>query len=153
MKICPIKAANDIISKSFTNSGWYNMYSTSSLSWFMAMRWINEKIAHHLLIFMSIYMGEGLNLSLISAWKSGMNPSAKRLIVKRKSPKNSVDRSESMLDAGSNTLNIMIPMVTIVAIIIFWELNFNSLVLTLEQQSPTKITLIRLHDLAMIIKG
>jgi len=47
----------------------------------------------------------------------------------------------------------MIPTVTIVAIIIFWGLSFNYLDLTLEQNTPTNITLINPQDLAITING
>ncbi len=59
----------------------------------------------------------------------------------------------SKLALGSNILNVKIPTVTITAMMIFCGPSLSYLLLTLEQQTPTKITLIKLQDLAMTIKG
>jgi hypothetical protein len=94
-----------------------------------------------------------LNLSFIYAWKSGTNPSTNKLTNKNISPNTYVLVFEFELEAGSNTLNIMIPIVTKTAITIFLGPNFNYLLLTLEQNTPTKITLSKEQDLAITIKG
>ena len=47
----------------------------------------------------------------------------------------------------------MIPIVTIVATTILLAPSFNYLLRTLEQNTPTKITLIKLHDFAIMMNG
>ena len=47
----------------------------------------------------------------------------------------------------------MMPKVTKTPITILLGLNFNYLLLTLEQNTPTNITLIKLQDFVIITKG
>lgn len=116
-------------------------------------RYKKANIALHLFIVINISIEDGFDFYFIAAWKSGVNPSANRLIANRTRPNIYVDLVDAKLLLGSNILNIKMPIVTMAAIIIFWGPSFNYLVLTLEQQTPTKITLIKLHDLAMTIRG
>ena len=50
------------------------------------MRRIKENIHTHLLFYVIIYMGFGLFLALIYAWKSGRNPSAIKDTIKKAIP-------------------------------------------------------------------
>ncbi len=59
----------------------------------------------------------------------------------------------TLFDWGSNNLNITIPAVTKTPIIIFFTPNFNFLSLTLEQNTPTRMTDNILHDLNIITTG
>ena len=112
-----------------------------------------EMMATHLLISVIISMGLGLYTLLISAWKSGKNPSANRDTINKTMPMIYVCFSDFFDDYGSNTLNIMIPMVMIMPTTIFFVASFTFLSFTREQSTPTKITEIKLHDLNIITTG
>lgn len=106
----------------------------------------------HLLICVIISIGFGLNYDLISAWKSGKNPSASKDMINSIIPVIYVC-FYSFFEAGSKTLKIMIPTVIIAPTTIFFTPSFSFLSLTLEHKTPTRMTDIKLHDLNIITTG
>ena len=112
-----------------------------------------HQINDHLLIYLSISIGDGLNFYLISAWKSGKKPSAIKLIPKNKYPKKAGFLSSVRFASGSKNLNIIIPVDTTMATTIFFGGSFSFLSLTREQSTPTKMTESKLHDLVIIVNG
>ncbi len=66
---------------------WYE-YIENYTTWFMTIKWIPANTAHHLFIFINISIGDGLYLSFIYAWKSGIKPSVNKLPNKKTNPIN-----------------------------------------------------------------
>lgn len=98
-------------------------------------------------------VGSGLNFSFIYAWKSGRNPSASKDTINKARPIIYTFLQSPCFAQGSNTLNKIIPVVTIMAMIIFLAYNFKDLLLTLEHITPTKITESMLQDLNITTIG
>lgn len=107
----------------------------------------------HLFIYAIISVGFGLYFDLISAWKSGRNPSANNEINKTTNPTHSYFLSSSDFAYGSKYLNIKIPKEATTPMIIFCVESLSFLSVTLEQKIPTKITDKRLHDLKVATMG
>ena len=98
-------------------------------------------------------MGFGLYTLLISAWKSGKNPSAINDTINKTIPIIQVFFYDFFDDYGSNTLNMIIPTVIIRPMMIFFVASFTFVSLTREQSTPTNITEIKLHDLNIMTIG
>ena len=107
----------------------------------------------YLLFYVIISMGLGLNLILISAWKSGRNPSAISDTTKNAIPIVYVVLSSPCLAYGSVSLNIINTTVINTATMIFLFYNFRLFYYTREQHTPTKTTDKRLQDLNSVAIG
>jgi hypothetical protein len=83
---------------------------------------------------------------LISAWKSGRNPSANNEMNKTTNPIHSYFLSSSDFTYGSKYLKIKIPKEATIPTTIFCLDSLSFLSVTLEHKIPTKITDKRLHD-------
>jgi len=138
---------------STVHDGCYQKKINKFMNYPVINKWIAQIYVIHLLSYINMIIGSGLYFYFIYAWKSGVKPSAKRLAKSKTKPINSVFLWFCISNEGSNNLNAIMPIVTITATIILLGPSFNYLLLTLEQSTPTKITLIKLQDLAMIIKG
>lgn len=111
-----------------------------------------EIMVTHLLMAVNISIGCGLYTDLISAWKSGRNPSANKDTISRIMPAISVFYSD-YLRLGSAALKSMIPRVTMIPMTIFFMPSLSLSSRTREQQTPTMTTEMRLQDLNIITTG
>jgi hypothetical protein len=107
----------------------------------------------HLLFDAIIYVGDGLYLTFISAWKSGIKPSANTDIKSKKRPIFYDANSYSCFTVGSNNLKTIMPIVANSPTMSFFGPNLSFLSVTLEHKEPTRITERTLQLLAKTPKG
>lgn len=112
----------------------------------------NEIMATHLLICYIIYVGWGLKLDLISAWKSGRKPSARRETNNKTIPKTWL-YCVLFFFSGSNILNRKTPTDITIPTIILFAPSFKFLSFTLEHKTATNSIDSILQDLKAMTTG
>lgn len=141
------------MSKRSTSSFWWlKIKDSMGTRWPVTIEKLMQIMAAHWLTFWSMTVGCGLYTDLMTAWKSGKNPSANSEVTIKEIPIASVCWVESLV-LLSKTLKMIIPAVARVAMMIFLFPSLIVVSLTPVNSTPTSTTDKILHERTIITTG
>lgn len=144
-KNCPKAAKKAETNSSRVKNGWVTIKRQNSSKFQLITITANTAMVAHLLITSIISEGWGLYLVLISAWRSGKNPSTTTQTDRATMP-TMFDFIYRALDSESENSKSRMPKVTIAAIIILFLLRRTLRSTVRVQKTPTRTTDSTLQD-------